>query len=237
MLKPKFASSKKALFHFDKMLPQIKLKYFSLFLVCCFFNAEITVAQNLNNLENRILVNMSEHRTKGMTNFIQFSSNSIGYVSLGVPSFIILKGIITKDKAERENGLYIVKSLAFSSVHTYLLKYSINRQRPFEANPKIIKAGKGGSPSFPSGHASEAFATATSISLIYPEWYVIAPAFAWAGIVGFSRMYLGVHYLSDVLAGAILGSGSAWLMYQLKKWIEQDKKKRTVADYGKYILK
>ena len=214
------------MFLFDKILPQVKLKYFSILLVSFFCNAKIAVAQNLNNIENRILVNMSENRTKGMTNFMRSSSNSIGYVSLGVPSLIILKGIITKDKALREDGWYIVKTLAFSSVHTYLLKYSINRPRPFETNPKIIKAGKGGSPSFPSGHASEAFATATSLSLIYPKWYVIAPAFAWAGIVGYSRMYLGVHYPSDVLAGAILGSGSAWLMYKLKKWVQQDKEKR-----------
>ena len=226
MLKPKSASSRKALFLFDKILSQVKLKYISILPACFFFSAEFALSQNLNNLENRILVNMSENRTVGMTNFMRSSSNSIEYVSLGVPSLIILKGIITKNKVVRQDGWYMVKTFTFSSVHTYLLKYSINRPRPFESNPKIIKAGKGGSPSFPSGHASEAFATATSLSLIYPKWYIIAPACAWAGIVGYSRMYLGVHYPSDVLAGAILGSGSAWLMYKLKKWVQQDKGKK-----------
>ncbi|HEU4788615.1 MAG TPA: phosphatase PAP2 family protein, partial [Flavobacterium sp.] len=51
--------------------------------------------------------------------------------------------------------------------------------------------------------------------------YVIAPSFLWAGAVGYSRMYLGVHYPTDVLAGAIVGSGSAFLCYKLNKWINK----------------
>jgi membrane-associated phospholipid phosphatase len=51
-----------------------------------------------------------------------------------------------------------------------------------------------------------AFALATSLSLSYPKCYIIVPSFAWASSVGYSRMDLGVHYPSDVLAGAIVGA-------------------------------
>jgi membrane-associated phospholipid phosphatase len=78
-----------------------------------------------------------------------------------------------------------------------------------------------GSPSFPSGHTSDAFATATSLSIAFPKWYVIAPSFLWACSVGYSRMDLGVHYPSDVMAGAIIGAGSAYLCYKANRWIQK----------------
>lgn len=80
--------------------------------------------------------------------------------------------------------------------------------------------------SMPSGHTSTAFATATSLSLAYPKWYVVAPSFVWAGAIGYSRMHLGVHYPSDVLAGAIVGSGSAYLTYKANQWINKKRKKK-----------
>jgi membrane-associated phospholipid phosphatase len=75
--------------------------------------------------------------------------------------------------------------------------------------------------SFPSGHTTHAFVLATSVSLVYPEWYIIAPSYIWAGAVGYSRMHLGVHYPSDVWAGALIGSGSAYLCHQINQKINQ----------------
>jgi len=62
-----------------------------------------------------------------------------------------------------------------------------------------------------------AFATATSLSLEYPKWYVIVPAYTWAGTVGYSRMHLGVHYPSDVLIGALVGAGSAFITHKVNQ--------------------
>ena len=71
----------------------------------------------------------------------------------------------------------------------------------------------------PSGHTALAFALATSAALEYKKWYVAVPAFLWASAVGYSRMYLGVHYFSDVLTGAAVGVGSAYLARYLVKII------------------
>jgi membrane-associated phospholipid phosphatase len=63
--------------------------------------------------------------------------------------------------------------------------------------------------SFPSGHATLAFAAATSIALDAGRWYVTLPVLAWAGAVGWARVRQGVHYPSDVLGGAALGFTAA----------------------------
>ncbi len=110
------------------------------------------------------------------------------------------------------------------------LKYSFKRERPFKTYPDLEKEASGGGYSFPSGHTSDAFATATALSIAFPKWYVIAPSFVWAGAVGYSRMDLGVHYPSDVLAGAIVGSGSAYLTYKLNKWINKKTNKPIFFD-------
>ena len=77
------------------------------------------------------------------------------------------------------------------------------------------------SPSFPSGHTAAAFSLATSLSITYPKWYVIAPSAVWACGVGFARMNQGVHYPSDVVAGAAIGVGCAFVNVYVNRWLNK----------------
>lgn len=157
-------------------------------------------------------------------NFFRTISNSEPYLVVAVPLGIGLYGLTQKDEKALRNSCVIVAASVFSAGLTNALKYTIDRERPFITYPDIIKKSKAGSPSFPSGHTSSAFATATSLSIAFPKWYVIVPSFGWAGAVGYSRMHLGVHYPSDVLAGAAIGAGSAWLTSWVNKKLRQDHK-------------
>jgi membrane-associated phospholipid phosphatase len=130
-------------------------------------------------------------------------------------------GLLKKDSLLKRNALYIGKSVLISGGIAVLLKYAFQRDRPFITYPYIQNVTSGGSPSFPSGHATNAFALATSVSMAYPKWYVVAPAYLWAGAVGYSRMDLGVHYPSDILAAAIIGSGTSYLCYKANKWLHK----------------
>ena len=186
----------------------------------------IQVCIHSQNIDIRMLRSINSSETLPSDNFFRFVSNSDAFVVAGVPVGMAVTGLINKDKELFRNACVTAVASALNAGITNALKYPINRDRPFVTYPEITKKSKAGSPSFPSGHASSAFATATSVSLSYPKWYIIVPTFTWAGTVGYSRMYLGVHYPSDVLAAAIIGAGSAWLTFYVnKKLILKSRKK------------
>lgn len=133
---------------------------------------------------------------------------------------IWLNGYIKKDEAMMRNGYKTAIAIAANIAITEGLKRTIRRQRPYNEYPDqiVLRTRKSGF-SFPSGHTSCAFSTATALTLSTKKWYVAVPAFTYAGLVGYSRMRLGAHYGSDVLAGIIVGVGTSLLTWQVDKWI------------------
>ncbi|CAB1083999.1 putative membrane-associated phospholipid phosphatase, PAP2 superfamily [Olavius algarvensis Delta 1 endosymbiont] len=89
-----------------------------------------------------------------------------------------------------------------------LIKNGIKRDRPCEALSNIHgRVSPSDQFSFPSGHTAAAFVMATLISYFFP--LLSMPVISWALLVGFSRIYLGVHYPTDILAGMAVGLLSA----------------------------
>lgn len=141
-------------------------------------------------------------------------------VAIAGPLATWAQGYFKKDKAMMRNGYKSAATILIAITLSTGLKYAIQRERPYHAYPNdIVKRDHSGTYSFPSGHTTAAFATATSLSLSYRKWYVAVPAFTYAGFMGYSRMRLGVHYPSDVLAGALLGAGSSLLTWKLDRLI------------------
>ena len=173
------------------------------------------------NWDIEILKNINLNRNNSLDGTFRLFTNSAAPIAFGVPVIMLGMGLFKKDSVIKQKAIYIGTTVLSSAIISGILKYSINRPRPFITYPFIEKIASGGSASFPSGHTSDAFSFATSISIAYPKWYVIIPSYTWAGFVAYSRMDLGVHYPSDVLAGAIIGAGSAYLSYKAMKWLNK----------------
>jgi undecaprenyl-diphosphatase len=153
-------------------------------------------------LDNVFLVNIFQLNDKRIfSKVLPLASHSAnGYYYLLIP---IILFIFAPSKAV----LFLTAALISFAVELpvcTVMKYGIKRSRPYEILDTIYKRSSPGDRfSLPSGHTSAAFVMAVLLSYFYP--ILIAPALVWASLVGLSRIYLGVHYPTDVLAGMALG--------------------------------
>lgn len=170
----------------------------------------------IQQFDDKIMLDLAASRTAGQTEVMLFLSRSYKYIDVGVPAGLLIGGIIGNNNQMRQNALYIASSTAISYGAMLLIKHITKRRRPFVQNINIVSVYRASGTSFPSGHATSTFSTATALSRAYPKWYVIAPSYLWAGSVAYSRMYLGVHYPTDITAGGILGTGTALLLQPIK---------------------
>lgn len=102
-------------------------------------------------------------------------------------------------------ALLLIPTIALSDqLNSSWLKFIIERQRPCHELPDVrLLVSCGSGLSFPSSHAVNNFAAALVLSYFLPRWTWAFLTFA--VVVAFSRIYVGVHYPSDVLAGAVVG--------------------------------
>ncbi len=132
--------------------------------------------------------------------------------------------------------LFIPTIIVSDQLSSHLIKPLVERPRPchvvngspvLEHIRLLVDCGSG--KSFPSSHAVNSFAGATLLSFYYRQWSWIF--LAYASVVSFSRVYVGVHYPLDVVGGAVVGTGCALFIIFLWQKVEkyfQDRK--TVRD-------
>ena len=141
---------------------------------------------------------------------------------VGIPTALGIYALVQKEEPMLKEAVYIGTSVIEALGITMAMKYTFDRQRPYEKYPNLIHpVSTEPDPSFPSGHTAAAFSLATSLSITYPKWYVIAPSALWACGVGYSRINQGVHYPSDVLTGAVIGTGCAFLNIYINRWLNK----------------
>ncbi len=116
-------------------------------------------------------------------------------------------GLASSDTAIRDTGRDAVQALVLGTVLVNLaLKPVIGRQRPYVTDGETVFHPFSWDASFPSGHATEAFALASVLSMHSEGWVVPTVAYTLASLVAVSRVQQSMHFTSDVFAGAVLGA-------------------------------
>jgi len=185
-----------------------------------------------------------------MTNFLALDRALLRWINLGMgrpwldPFFVFVTefrhfvlpaaiGAILLAVYGGRRGRAVLAALALcvlmtDQVSSHLLKPWIHRIRPCNVEMGLrLPHGSRGTLSFPSGHATNSAGAATVVALAYPSLAV--PAILITAAAGLSRIYLGLHYPSDVLVGYFLGALLGWLSWRLlRRWAGD-------ADNGPYF--
>ncbi len=211
-------------------------KFTIIILLCCNF---LFISTNVSgqNADINLLRSINGTESAGLHHYSMFITNTTKITAIAVPVVMGSVALIEKNDDLLKNAIYVGASIGLSTGITYAFKYSVNRTRPYVKYPdlRVDPAYYETSPSFPSGHTSVAFSTATALSLKYPKWYVIVPSYFWACSVGYSRLNLGVHYPSDVFAGALLGAGSAFVTYKINDWFWKKQESKKLIGLNAYL--
>lgn len=134
--------------------------------------------------------------------------------------------------------LFLIVTIVLSDQISVFVKELVERLRPSHepglVNEIHITAGKGGMYSFVSSHAANSFALSVFIGLVARSKRMWAGLMIWSLLTAYSRVYVGVHYPFDVLAGAGLGGGIAYGMFRLLVLFDEHFQRKKIQLAGRW---
>ncbi|MCI9442269.1 MAG: phosphatase PAP2 family protein [Ruminococcus sp.] len=176
----------------------------------------------LINLDGNLLLWIQEYiRQDWMDGFWKvitaFGDSGIFWIALSI--------LLLIPKQTRRIGITALAALAIGALITNIaLKPLIGRTRPYEVIDGLVTLiGKQSDDSFPSGHTCASFAAAGVYWRMMPRKYGI-PLLIFAALIAFSRLYVGVHYPSDVLGGLLIGLFAAWAAWRIQENLSEKKR-------------
>ena len=139
--------------------------------------------------------------------------------------YYILLALLLLNKKTRKLGVILGISMLLNHILSNMtLKPLFARTRPFDVNTAVeIIIKKPSSYSFPSGHTAQAFTTA--FAFLFAKSKLTKPMLVFACIMAFTRLYLYVHYPTDILGGIVCGLMSSYIGYTIVNYLYQSKKR------------
>ena len=190
--------------------------YMSVFLIIITYSTLFIFWELLTQYDTALFLEICKNRIPAIESFFVLWTNGGAFL------FIFLIIVFLWLKGEKRPAFYLALGLVLDAILVHTLKTVIHRPRPYEVlsiMPLEIGDNFG---SLPSGHTSRAFISATILSKFYSKYVVVF--FVIAASIGFSRVYIGVHYPLDVIVGAITGSLLGILVIDLLDRLEIGKR-------------
>ncbi len=160
------------------------------------------------SIDQAIFLFINQNLWNSYTGFAMFVLTQLGNGYFLLP--LVISGLLIFD---RKNALKVIGisiiAILFGGIIVHILKELVQRPRPlaeplFEAiNINVCGRGLCGKNSFPSGHSQAAFSIAAVLSGYYKKRWLLF--YLLAGLTAFSRVYIGVHYPFDIVAGGTIG--------------------------------
>jgi len=178
----------------------------------------------IDHLDKALLIWFNSLHNPFLDQIMLFASAKYGWIVL----YLFLLFLIVKKY--KKNSILILLFIALAIIMSdqfsvHLFKNIFQRLRPCHQQELVkhlwLPAGCGGTYSFVSSHAANSFSLATFISLLFGNKRLTISMFTWASIIAISRIYLAAHFLSDVIAGALLGFATGWLSHVLYRLVKE----------------
>lgn len=175
-------------------------------------NLDVKIFRAINGLQNNVADVV-----------LPYTDRSIIPIAIATPPLMFFLARNNDNTYDENSAVLLGLSEATTFLITFGLKTTIKRDRPYVTLKKVYfdtNASLVDPYSFPSGHTSTSFAFATSLSLRYSDKpFLVTGLYTYAMIVSLGRIYFGVHYPSDVLAGMVIGAGSSLFFHSIRKEI------------------
>ncbi len=193
------------------------------------YDGRVRVVNNdPNNLDVKLFRSVNNYRTKFLDNTLPYTDKSVFAAALVLPAAMLIYGRAADKPYDENTAVLLALSEATNILLNLGIKNIVKRPRPYQSlsNVQYKNVSIKDEYSFPSSHTSTSFSIATTFTLRYSKYpQIYVPMYLWGLVVGYGRMYFGMHYPSDVLGGAVLGSLSAIGIYSLRSEIIKAKNK------------